>query len=257
MPISDIAKRAAKLLADNSPTVLTVIGVTGALTTAYLTGRATFKAAEVLSYGEVGVRLQAREDFPLKEKVQLCWKFYIPAVASATLTVAAIIAANRIGSRRVAAITTAFVLSEKAFEEYRDKVVEKIGKNKELAVRDELAQDRVNRNSPDESKIIIANPEASVLCLESYTGRYFINDMETLRKAMNDINHRVNNDYYASLDDLYDLIGLEHTDVSSEVGWNADRLLEMEFSSTLTATGKPCLVVSYRVQPIRGYHRLQ
>lgn len=245
----DIAKRFGKIVADNSPAILTAVGVTGAVATAVLTGRASFKAAEVLAEQETGLEP--------KERVKLCWKLYIPAVSVGVLTVTAIVVSNRIGTRRAAALAAAYALVEKGFDEYKEKVIEKLGDKKEQALRDELAQDRVNRYPPDESQIIFTNPDASVLCYEAYTGRYFVSDMETLRKAMNDINHQINADYYASLSDLYDRIGLEHTQVSYEMGWNCDKLLEFEFSSTLTATGRPVLVLNYRVQPIRNYHRVQ
>jgi hypothetical protein len=157
---------------------------------------------------------------------------------------------------RAAAVAAAYTLSEKAFSEYKDKVVEKLGDKKEQAIRDEIAQEQVTRNPVPESQIIIMDG-SSVLCREAFTGRYFLSDMETLRKAANDLNHQINNNYYAALTDLYDLIGLEHTSYSDEVGWNADKLLEMNFSTALTDGGKPVIVMDYAVVPIRGYARCQ
>ena len=98
--------------------------------------------------------------------------------------------------------------------------------------------------------------EGSVLCYEAYTGRYFLCDMETLRKAQNDINHQVLNDSYASLSDLYDLIGLPHNTNSDEVGWNSDKLLELQFSAVISEGGRPCISVDFAVAPVRHYYRL-
>jgi len=244
LPLGEIMKRFEKLVVDNSPTILTAIGVTGSLTTAYLTGRASFKAAQILS--EESPYLEA------KEKVQLCWKLYIPAVGTAVLTVAAVIGANRIGSRRAAALAVAYSVSERAFEEYKSKVIERVGEKKEQAIRDEIAQARVDRD-PVGNAVIIG--EGRVLCYEDFTGRYFLSDMEAIRKAQNDINQRIITDSYVALSDLYDLLNLPHTSESSEVGWNTDKLLDIRFSAILSE-GRPCISVGIQVKPIRNFDRL-
>lgn len=249
LSLSNLAKKAARALSDNSPLILTALGVTGTITTAYLTGKASFRAAQVLDEecGNFGV------GFSAKEKVELTWKLYIPAATTGLLTVTCIIFANRIGTRRAAAMAAAFTISERAFEEYKSKVIEKLGEKKEQAVRDELAQDRVNRDPVERREVFIAG--GSVLCYDNYTGRYFLSDMETLRKAQNDINEQITHDHYASLTDFYERVGLPATQVSEEVGWNLDKFLELHFSTTLSSKGEPCLVVNFEVSPARNYFR--
>jgi len=258
--LGDLMKRFEKLVVDNSPTILTAIGVTGTLTTAYLTAQATFKAAELIYLEEVRrVKLREQGDespgylLP-KDAVKLVWKLYIPTLGTAALTMTAIICSNRINSRRAAAVAVAYSITEKAFAEYRDKVVEKIGEKKEEALRSELAQARVDRDPVGNATVIIG--EGRVLCYEEFTGRFFYSDMEALRRAENDINAQVINDSYAALSDLYDLLNLPHTSESSEVGWNLDRLLKLEFSP-LISEGRPCISVGFSVKPIRGFARLQ
>jgi len=249
--LREILARGGKLAADNSPAILTAVGVTGALTTAYLTGKASFKAALILNdndhYGQADV----------KEMFQLTWKCYIPAAITAALTISAIIGANRIGTRRAAALAAAYAISERAFEEYKTKIIEKLGPKKEQEARDEIAQDRVDRNPVGSQEIIIAGA-GTVLCHEAYTGRYFLSDMETLRKAQNDINAQVLSDSYASLTDFYDLIGLPHTANSDEVGWNSDKLMDLKFSAVISQDGRsPCISIDFTVHPVRHYYRLQ
>jgi len=255
MSIAEMAIRFGKIVSDNSPVILTAIGVTGTVATAFLTGKASFKAAEILAEADLAERLQPQAEVPLpiKEKVELVWKLYIPAVGTGLLTVVCIIGANRIGTRRAAAMAAAFKLSEKAFGEYREKIVQKIGANKEQAARDELAQERVERTPQKE--IIIAG-SGSVLCFDQYTGRYFLSSMEELKKAQNDLNYRILHDYYASLGDFYDMIGLPKTSMTDEVGWNADRMLELNFSTVMSEDGQPCLALDFEVTPIRNFYRI-
>jgi len=251
MILSDLAKRASKFATDNSPTILTGIAVAGTVMTAYLAGKASYKAADVIE----GERLMALpEKLEFKDKVRAVWTLYIPAVGTGLLTVTCIIGANRIGARREAAMAAAYVLGEKAFDEYRKKVVEKIGDKKEELIRAEVVQDRVNANPPNQ--LLIAG-SGSVLCYEAFTGRYFISDVEALRKAENVINHRLIHDNYVSLSDFYDEVGLAHTSVSDDLGWNLDKMLELHFTAVLTELDKPCVSIEFTAVPIRGYHRVQ
>lgn len=254
MTLSNLAKKAEKLIADNSTVILTAVAVTGTITTAVLAGRASFRAAEILDLENYNRELSdIPEPMDIREKVDLTWKLYVPAIGTGALTIACIVGANRIGTRRAAAMAAAYSLSEKAFVEYKDKVIEKMGETKEQKVRDAIAQDRVDA-SPVSSREVIITGGGDVLCYDSITGRYFESNVETLRKAQNDINHQIMSSMYATLHEFYNLIGLPSTLYSSEVGWNNDNLLELEFSTVLSEDGKPCLSVEYRTYPIRGYY---
>lgn len=247
MTLPMLAKRVETLITRNSPVILTGIGVAGVVTTAYLAGTASFKAAEVIREDEdKHARL-----LDTKERFELVWKLYIPAVTTATITCAAVVGANRIGTRRAAAIAAAYQISERAFDEYKDKMVEKLGEGPERAARDEIAQERQDKNPVQTSEVIITGT-GEVVCYDSITGRHFKSDMERLRKAQNDLNEKLINEVYASLTDFYELIGLSGTPYSNEIGWNTEKMLELDFSTVLS-DGVPCISVSYTPMPKPEY----
>jgi Family of unknown function (DUF6353) len=250
-------KQFEKLIADNSPTILTAIGVMGTITTAVLTAKASFKAADILVMTNNVRDLHEKKKpvLTVRQKLELIWVYYIPPVLTGTLTIVCIIGSNRIGNRRAAAIAAAYSLSDKAFTEYKEKIVEKLGENKERAARDELAQDQVNKNSVTGKEVIMTG-NGDVLCYEAYTGRYFQSNVESLKKAQNDINFEIINDGYSSLTDFYNIVGLPSTSASDEVGWRNDTMLDIRFSTTLSEDGRPCISIDYRVEPIRNYYRI-
>lgn len=254
MTLIEIAKRAEKLAVDNSPAILTAIGVTGTITTAFLTGKASFRAGEIIANEEYKQNAYAKNrSLESKEKFVLVWKEYIPAVGTGVLTLVCIIFANRIGNRRAAAVAAAYTISEKAFSEYKEKVVERLGTPKEQKIRDEVAQDRVDRNPGGHDIVVTGGGE--VLCYEAFTGRYFKSDMETLKKGQNDLNYTILNDGYASLSDFYNKIDLPTTSFSEEVGWTSDKLLELNFSTVLSEDGRPCISIDFMTAPIRDYYK--
>jgi hypothetical protein len=254
MNVVDTLKKLEKLAIDNSPFILTAIAVTGVLTTSFLTGKATFEAADIIREEEA-IAGTAEDGWPVvKERTVMVWKLYIPAVTTGVLTIVCIVVANRIGTRRAAAIAAAYSISEKAFSEYKDKVVEKVGVGQEQRIRDEIAQDRIGREPLGEREIIITG-NGEVLCFDAFSGRYFESDMETLKKAMNDVNYMIISEGYASLGDFYGKIGLSETQISDELGWTSDLKLDIKFSGTLSDDQRPCISMEFRKAPIRGYYR--
>src|SRR5690606_8861442 len=110
---------------------------------------------------------------------------------------------NHVGTRRAAALAAAYSISDKAFTEYKEKVKEIVGENKERKVTTAIAEDHVRENPPGKGTVIISSGD--VLCHESFTGRYWMCDAETIRKAENELNRQIINDSYASLGDFYQL----------------------------------------------------
>jgi hypothetical protein len=258
---STIFGRTAKLTADNSPAILTGIGVVGVLTTAYFVGKATANAVRVID--EENEHLYEKSvGFGPSQRVlrldnrntaKLVWKLYIPAAASAIGTIGCIVCANRIGTRRAAAVAAAYTLSERAYVEYKEKVLEKLGPDKAREIRDDLARDEIKRDPPPQSLIL---GSGKVLFQDSFTKRYFESTMEDIKQAMNSVNYRINHHMYQSLGDFYEEIGLEQTDFSEEVGWTTDHLMEITFSAVLTEDNRPCISMDYAVMPVRGYRKL-
>lgn len=257
MNFGAIMSRARKVTADNAPAILTGLGVTGLVTTAILTGKATLKASEVL-----GDWVQQQKDEHPGERVfvermaviKMSWKYYVPALGTASLAITCIIAANRIQTRRAAALASAYALSQEFFKEYKGKVLEKLGDKKEQEISSAVAQERANKAQFVSKEIVII--DGNSLCFDTYTGRYFTNNMTSIREAVNEINFQINSSYFASLSDFYFMIGLEPVRESDDFGWNSDRQLAVSFAPILGPSGQPCISITFDVYPIREFHRV-
>lgn len=255
MAISDVFTKASNFAGENSSGILTGIGVTGVVTTAIFTGRASFKAAELI---ENDRRNRVDVDQPeqdLKDKVKLVWPLYIPPVAVGITTIAAILMANHEASKKIAALTVASSISERTLQEYKAKVIERFGENKAVGVRDSIAQDRVNK-TPMTGKETIIVENGDVLCFDMHSGRYFHSSMEKLRRAENKINFEILNHMYASLSSFYDEVGLAPTSYSDDVGWNGNEIFEITFSSVISPDGRPCIAYDFARAPFAEYSRL-
>ena len=250
------------LVSDNSTTVLTGMGVAGTVTTAYLTGRASFKAAHLIEQDkqlleEMAATENGEPAFikqTLPRKIKLAWRLYIPPAGVCAVTVASIIVGSKISSKKIAALTVASVTSERALQEYKSKVIEKIGDRENQKIRDEVAQDRVNNQPVNAREVIIAGT-GEVLCYDMVTGRYFQSTVEEIKRAENKINHELVNFMSASLSSFYDEIGLPATSYTDSVGWNMNNRMEVQFSTVMSTDQRPCIAIDFVNPPIADYNR--
>lgn len=112
----------------NAPQILTGIGISGMIGSTVLAVKATPKALELLN----DKREELNTDtLTFKETIATAWKPYIPAGTLCITSVACIISATTISTKRQTALATAYTLSERAFLTYKDKVIETIGEKKE------------------------------------------------------------------------------------------------------------------------------
>lgn len=241
------AKQLERLITDNSPTILTAIGVVGVAGTAVLTWKAAVKATDVVNIE------QTEKDAPLSkaEKFSITWKLYIAPFVAGTLTCAAIVGANRISAKRAAAIAGVLALTQDDLKTYKEKVEERLSGPQNKKLKDELAEEKA-KNAINDAVDPILVGEGDVYCIEAYTGRPFSSSREKIIRAENEFNRRMlRGDDALCLSEFYDLLrGLDHTAVSDQFGWNTSLPLEIEFTSTVTKSGKPALVMNYVEAPV-------
>ena len=245
----DVKQKAVSLVSENATTLLTAGGVVGTVATAVLTGRATFKAAEIIREQEVKDLVSADgHTMGLNnwERTKMVWPLYIPPVLTGSATVASIVLANRMSAQKAAALAAAYGLAENRLTEYKDKVSEKLSGPKRQQIDDELAQERVNRTPGHETIVVV---DGEVLCFDQPTGRYFRSTMENIKQAVNTTNAEILHHDHANASFFYEEIGLPATTWTEEVGWNSDQLMDVKVSTVLTPDDRPCIAIDFAVLP--------
>lgn len=246
-----------RLAINNSPFLLTAVGVLGVVGTAVATHRAALKGRETLLAADAKLVAQTApgeeaEVLTNKEIIVLVGTHYIPPVLIGAATITAIVMANRISTKRTAAALAAYALTEKKASEYRDKVVEKLGVKDERTLRDELIQKDINENPP-KRELVIVSGDGGVLCHDQFSGRYFRCRAEVLKRAENDLNRQMIHDQYATLSDFYHMIGLDPTNGSEDLGWNFTQIFQLDISAVLVDQDTPCLSFRFDPNPVPGF----
>lgn len=228
-----LLNKAQVFTADNSPTILTAVGVTGALTGAYLASKASIRAVDILEIDDAERLAEGRPQATRADQIKLLWKLYIPAAGVLTLTCASIICANRIGMRRTATAAAAAALAERGWDEYKEQVRAQIGKQKSKQVDEAVAQKKVDKYVADNGPVIIPT-EGKVWCMDGYTGRPIETTINAVEKAVNQINRQIQSKFegHATVADFYDLIGLrDASSLADEMGWHQGQVVELTWTT--------------------------
>lgn len=247
--VSTLIKSTQKFMGKHSPEILTAIGIVGMVSAVISAAKATPKAMKRV---EAEKQKQKVDKLTPMQTVKATWKCYAPTAVMCATSAACLVGANTKLLKRNAALATAYKLSETALAEYKDKVTETIGEKKEQAIQEQVEADRVANSDLSSSKVVCTG-KGNTLCREAYTGQFFRSDVEQVKRAINYFNNELNRYSYGSLNELFDKLDIDHSDVGDYVGWRADKgVVEPHFSSCLK-DGEPCLVVRFDPRPEYGF----
>ena len=86
--------------------------------------------------------------------------------------------------------------------------------------------------------------------MDSITGRYFRSDLDSIKKAVIELNMEISHQNYISLNEFYSNIGLDRISNGDNLGWNIDSgYVETDYSTSLADNDEPCIVIDYITQP--------
>lgn len=235
---------AKKLLSRNASDLFLVGGVGCILAGGLLAIRQTPKAIKLA---------EEKKDELYIEKFKSVAPLYIPSVLLTGLGIAQIVCARNITNNKLAAMATAYTVSESAFRTYRTKVRDIVDPEKYEEIKREVASDKL-KNDPIRGKEVIMTDRGNILMYDNMSGRYLRSSREEIDRAVNLINKRLRNDMTIQLNEFYSEIGLDVVKVGCELGWNIDLYdLDVKYDSSIADNGEPCLVMDYEVTSVIRY----
>lgn len=241
-----VVSTVSKFLTRNASTILTVLGAAGVVGTAVVAVKCTPNALAKIQIGEV------EKDDPsgltIPETIKVAWDSYIPTYLVAAGTISCIIGAHITDKRRMAALASAYSLTETAFNQYRKKAREVIGAGKDEKIADEAAKEAAE-NCEQPSGLVICSGES--LCFDRVSGRYFKSSVDKLKRIENEMSKELVNSLWVSLNDVYYAMGLDPISIGDDLGWSIDgrELVEFHFSTFLNENDQPCVTINFEVEP--------
>ena len=227
----------------NVSTILTCMGAAGVIATAVLTGRATIKAVRIVD---------EREAHSKTEIVKTVWKEYIPAAGIGITTIACIFGANTLNKRQQAALMSAYALLDQTYKEYKSKVKDVLGEEAEQKVENAIAEEKVSDICPEEGKLLFYEPNY---------GQGFERTMLEVQDAEYRLNQKFAVEGEASLNDFFELLGLNKTDTGDLIGWSQEmawdnynyQWIEFEHELKKTEGGREYYQINMPFPPTFGF----
>jgi len=229
----------------HSPVILFSAGVVGVIGTVVLASRATLKLEEVLKESEqtldqvnVFIDDEYSEDDRQKDKVKVYIKtgisivrLYGPSVLLGTASIAALTGSHVILTRRNGALMAAYAVLDRGFKEYRQRVVDKLGIEKDKEFRyggDEREIVEETKNGPKVKTVHdviegvpsiyarVFDQTCSNWSSEHWKNQFFIQCQQ------NYANDLLRARGHVFLNEVYDMLNIPRSKEGQIVGWTRD-----------------------------------
>ena len=244
--LDSICYKTKLYLKNNSASILSGIGAIGVVATAVMAVKATPKALILLDEAKE----EKKDELTKFETIRIAGPVYIPSILMGASTIACILGANVLNKQKQAALTSAYMLLENSYKDYRTKVKELYGEEADKKIREEMAKDyyEIEYSEPDEEKQLFYEPISQ---------RYFESTVEEVQRAEYQLNRKFILQDYANLNDFYKLLGLKETDEGEILGWSTYAGYEKYGYSWVDFTherieledGMECIAIDYPFEP--------
>lgn len=236
-------------LSKNSPTILTCLSLVGLVSTVVTASQDT-KKAEVIK----------KQTHPRnrKEEIEDTWKCYIPTAISATSTAVCILGSHYCSSKQKEALSSAYALSQLTLHKYQEKVIDRLGKNKSEALREEVMNEVAESQSPSIGFVggmtkPIDTGHGNTLFYNIPTKTWFYSDKNYLDAQVNAMNHDVMTEMYYDSNEIMYRWGLPMDTYGSEWVFTCDELFEPKFEAKLLDNGQVRVNIDYELIPMSEY----
>lgn len=217
----------------NASTVLTCLGGVGLVATTVLAVKATPKALRLIEEE----KQKKGEELSKWETVKATKLTYVPAIVMGTATLVCMFGANILSKRQQASLISAYALLDESYKKYRHKLIELYGEETHNEVVKSIAIEEAKEVGITAESLCantcLTTDEACgdpVLFYDEWSHRYFESTIEQVIAAQYHINRNFVLRGYATLNELYEFLGLEPTDYGNTVGWAVeDELYWIDF----------------------------
>ena len=173
-PIVKLTKKGIRFISKNSNVILTAGSIAGAILSTAFAIKGTIKAVKLVEEKQVSGK---------KEIIKTVWKCYIPTVGMVLMTTIVIACNGRINSKRLAMVTSLYSTSQKALQEYQEKVVDTIGERKEQKIRNDIDKDHLDQIQAPPEDQIIKTGKGDFLFRDDWSGQWFRSNPDAIENA--------------------------------------------------------------------------
>lgn len=266
MKIIGLFKSAALILGKHKSAILAGTAIVTGIGTTVLAVRATVKAVKDVEDVK-GVKIDSDTEaeeakISKKEIVKAVWKHYIPVVIGTTVTVVCIVCAHRVDAKRIAAATSALVLSEKMRKELEHKTINELGHEKFKEIKKAIFKENPDLDKAYKSGRVKAldgdcswrNGRYVRKCWfkDEISGREFWSSRSEVEYAITKAMREglMGGSPYVTVNEFYAWLDIEPNVMGEMLGWELSKQeINVSYEPDITSDGDPCLIMRYYDKP--------
>lgn len=250
MKIKNVFNVVSTFTKKNAPAILAGVAAVGLVVTAVSAYKAGIKASNILKDHKLKMKETSNkeeEKILYKETAKKMAPVVVAPIILGVTSIGCIFGSLSVSSRRIAALSAAYSISETALKDLDGQMKKILGEKKTREVKDAITKEKMNNGESTKDSTVIITGNGDVLCKDMYSGRYFTSNGEKIGRAINWASNEVRISMYVSLNEFYDQLGLPRIPLGDDLGWNADDLnggsLPITYTAILTEDDRPCLCV--------------
>lgn len=206
-----VVNKLANFVASNKSAILVGMASGGVILTAITAGESAIKAERTLRHMDYTWRHTPTQ----MERAKAVAPILIPVFITGTATILCMVCAHRIDIRTQIALGSALALTEASTNELTGALVKHVGKDKVDKAKKDLVEGKI-----EASEDILDLGKGEQLFWEPITGRAFKSTEGDIRGAFGQIASIMYGTDGASLNDFFDILGIDNADVGDVFGWN-------------------------------------
>lgn len=158
-------------------------------------------------------------------------------------------------SETIASISNLYTITKTVSDEYKAQMEKELGPEKAAEIENRVFKDRADRtihsmNGNGYGDMIHMTGHGTDRFYDAWSGRWFLSDINYIKRVVNDKNAQLQNDMYVSLNEFYADLDIPTTDSGREQGWNVDfGKIDVGFEACLDENDKPYTVMSFKSAP--------
>lgn len=227
--VSQHVFRSALIVKKHAPTIMFVGGIAGTISSTVMACRATLKLPEALSemqeeLNEVKYHTDEPDNkdiaYVYAKNIAYIGRLYAPAAILGAVSISALTGSHVTLNRRNASLTAAYAAVSKAYDEYRERVKNELGEDKEKHIYHAAAKEKINGKEETVADPNRWSPYARFFDEGSLNwqknaelNRLFVQCQQTYA------NHLLQARGHVFLNEIYDMLGLERSKAGAVVGW--------------------------------------
>ncbi len=229
---------------EHAPGILAGIGIGLSYAAIGFTAKAAPAANKALEKAEK----EKGEPLTKTEEVKTVWKYYIPAAACAVGSTGCIVAATRVGDKRIAALTGLYHVTEDNLKELREHSKELLGEQKSNVLLTETAAKKVSDVVVPDGDIIKTRYGDGIF-YDPWSARFFTSNPDRVAKAVNAVKLQLTTEDFVQLNDFYYELGLPDTQLGDIAGFTSipGQQPDVVYGYGPTADGRSCTVLAYDI----------